>query len=135
MVWYGLISWLSNQPALPGPESEIGQFVWFNLAHFLVYAILTFLVWLAWANTLRFPRRVFRGWLTTWGLATMVLVALLAGADEWHQSYVVGRDATLSDFFVDMLSATVVVSSLRHYNQAHPLLIRIWDQLSRKTSR
>jgi VanZ family protein len=49
--------------------------------------------------------------------ATFVATAAYGALDEWHQSYVVGRDASLSDLLVDIAGIAgvlIVIAVARH---------------------
>lgn len=67
------------------------------LAHFTLYLILALMV----SRALR--RR--RGWV----LLTLLMSGIFAGLDEFHQTFVDGRDAQLYDVAVDMAGACVGV--------------------------
>ena len=60
---------------------------WDKLAHFLYYGTIAFLL-APWVG---------RRWL--W--ITLVLVPVIGAADEWHQSLVPGRDASIWDWVAD----------------------------------
>uniref|UniRef100_A0A7C5ZZU9 VanZ-like domain-containing protein n=1 Tax=Thermus tengchongensis TaxID=1214928 RepID=A0A7C5ZZU9_9DEIN len=81
----GLLWWLSSQPAtgmgLPHP--------WDKGAHFLAYLLLGFLLRLGLG---RF-------------LPAFLLAALYGALDEWHQSFVPGREAFGWDLLADALGA------------------------------
>lgn len=55
--------------------------------------------------------RAFRGaesgWSGTWSLAAIVSAAVLAGIDEYHQTFVPGRTGLFSDVLVDLCGATL----------------------------
>ena len=83
----GLIFYFSSQeqvgPELPGFTRIV--------AHFTEYAVLAAL-WI-WALAPEFGRR---------GLfAAMAISVLYAASDEWHQSFVTGRDSDPVDFLID----------------------------------
>jgi len=81
----GLLWWLSDQPAtgmgLPHP--------WDKGAHFLAYGLLGFLLGVAFGD--------FR--------PALLLAALYGVVDEWHQSFVPGREAFGLDLLADFLGA------------------------------
>ena len=67
------------------------HFITRKIAHFTEYAILGFLA----ARAFRpFPR---------WFLISLVLVVVYALLDEYHQSFVPSRTASLFDSLIDML--------------------------------
>ncbi len=108
----GLIFWLSHQSRLPGPETPDLRWLMMKTAHFLVYAGLAWL----WC-------RAFRVWLTTparphsplysW-LVPIILSLFFAISDEWHQTFIPGRNGTPVDIMIDCLGISfgIVVFNL-----------------------
>jgi VanZ family protein len=98
IAWMGVIFFLSAQsklpdltPGLPGLE-EIG-------GHLTAYGVLAGLLWWALRGTgVRYP--------ATWAL---VLAVLYGATDEFHQSFVPGRDMSLSDLMVDLIGASAAL--------------------------
>lgn len=104
VAWAGLIFWESSQanpfPFLP-PEILAQD----KLLHLGAYAVLAALA----VGTLARTR------LATLGRATAVAVLLAAGygaTDEWHQSYVPGRDADPWDWAADAVGAIAGASAM-----------------------
>jgi len=105
IAWMGLIFFLSSRPdlpnfapGLPGLE-EIG-------GHLTAFGVLAALLW--WAlrgSAVRYP--------ATWAL---VLAVSYGATDEFHQSFVPGRDMSLSDLMVDLIgaSAALLIVTLLH---------------------
>lgn len=85
LLWMGILWWLSDQPAtgagLPHP--------WDKAAHFLAYALLA-LLW-----------RLGLGGF--WG--AFLLASGYGVVDEWHQSFIPGREAFGWDLLADALGA------------------------------
>ncbi len=91
LVIMAAIFGLSHQPVLIQPPGSD------KLVHLVAYAILAF----AWGRTLggsAWPRRMaFLG---------AALVAVTYGvSDEWHQGFVMGRDASVGDVVADTIRA------------------------------
>ena len=96
-VWVGLVAatiFVASSretvatPGLPGPEDKY--------AHFLVYGLLATLLC-----------RLGAGWRSA---AWAVVAASLYGAsDEWHQTFVAGRDASAGDWMADTTGAALAV--------------------------
>lgn len=103
LLWALFLWTLSAKPATGGPRSQAWTFVW-NGGHVAAYFVLAFLLWLALSGTLR--SLVARGWAA--GLGGGVYGAL----DEWHQSYVPGRDCSGWDMASDVLGAFLAALSL-----------------------
>jgi VanZ family protein len=73
-------------------------------AHLTEYAILAYLFWRA----LRKPKRDDpRPWSWREGGYAILLVALYASTDEFHQLFVPGREASVKDVLLDTLGAVV----------------------------
>lgn len=110
LAWYGMITWLSSQPSLPGPELYMLQVLWFKSAHIIVYGILAGFLWHGWASgTSMHPR-----WLPH---ATTLSVIALALVDELHQAFVPGRTPRPSDIMINLLGTGGMILLLTRYNQ------------------
>ena len=83
----GLIFYLSGQEQV-GPELPAFTRI---IAHFTEYAVLASL-WI-WALVPEFGRRGL--------IAAVVISVAYAAGDEWHQSFVEGRDSDPVDFLID----------------------------------
>ncbi len=99
-----LIWILSDQPSLPGP-GERGSLIRdvFNYGnHALIYAVLAVLAW----RVIRYRANVLPRWLAAWPRFWAALLALCWGLlDEYHQSFIPGRTASLWDALTDLLGA------------------------------
>jgi len=89
----GLIYWLSSQSHVPVPDVFDSQD---KLIHASAYAGMAFLFWQTW------QRRLPRYWLA-W--MTVLFCSMYGISDEWHQSFVPGRDASVFDWMADTLGA------------------------------
>jgi len=112
-LYMGVIFYVSSRPAPSAASLEVGPgLVLGDLGHIGAYAILALLS--AWA---------FPGWRRT-GLrlfALFVFAAAYGLSDEFHQSFVPGREASWYDVALDASGAAVAL-----------LLIGFWERLSRK---
>lgn len=104
LVWMGLIFALSSRSKLPRPPG-LGPDLVGIAGHFTIYAVLAALLW--WA----LPARTSEQW-QRFALALAVSVAY-GMSDEWHQSFVPGRDPALFDLGVDALGAVTILIVLR----------------------
>ncbi len=99
--WAGFIFFLSHQPDLSSGLSRNWDFLLSNLAHFLEYAVLTFLL----IEALRGHQSVRRIIL----ILAVVLAVGYAFSDEYHQSFVFGRQASGQDILIDSLGVFLTV--------------------------
>lgn len=102
LAWMALIFYLSAEPPRAGPA-------WVSIvAHFTEYAVLAGL-W-TWA---------LAPWMGGRALPVSLAIAVLyAVTDEYHQSFVPGRDADPMDVAVDWAGAAVAVLAVRTWAQA-----------------
>jgi VanZ family protein len=106
VAWMALIFVLSAQPDVgPGLGAPWDEIVT-KLAHFTEYLVLTLL----WAWALR--PVTSRAWL-----AAAIIAVVYALSDEYHQSFVEGRTASVSDFAVDALGIAVALAALRYHRR------------------
>jgi VanZ family protein len=72
-----------------------------KLAHLLLYSVLG--VALAWGS-----RRQLGARALPWQHAALIAAGALYGlSDEWHQSFVPGRDASAADWLADLCGVTL----------------------------
>lgn len=112
LLYMALIFAVSSleQPPLPMPEFE-----WLTidkLYHFIEYAILGVL--LARALVKAKPSGIPSRWV--WHIAAAVSI-LYGASDEWHQTFVPGRFATLADWVADVLGSIAGVAGLYYYEK------------------
>jgi hypothetical protein len=98
LAWCGLIFWLSDQPTLPVPEIFSGQD---KLIHAVVYAFMALLFWFTWKSKLA-------GNLSMLAVLAIVFCSAYGASDEWHQSFVLGRDASVYDWLADTFGALLL---------------------------
>ena len=110
LLYMALIFVVSSleQPPLPMPEFE-----WLTidkLYHFVEYAILGGLLAIAFvkAKPAVVPSKLI------WLVATVFSI-LYGASDEWHQTFVPGRFATLADWVADVLGSIAGVLAVYLY--------------------
>ncbi len=95
ILWAGVIFYFSSQPSLHSYLPTFWDVLFRKMAHFLEYMILSWLI--------------MRGLEKMPGLSEMYLVfiigVLYAASDEYHQTFVYGRQGTIVDVGVDSLGA------------------------------
>lgn len=79
------------------PDSVIGLGISDKWLHLVEYAVLGFLL----------ARAMER--IGPWGVAPTIIGMLYGMSDEWHQSFVPGRDATLIDVVADTVGSAIGV--------------------------
>ena len=95
LLWMGGIFALSDIPSLSSPFEPLYDLILRKFAHIAEYAILTALLF--WALRPRLTCRAH-------GLLMAAVIALsYALSDEWHQTFVPGREGSLRDVGIDAL--------------------------------
>jgi VanZ family protein len=109
IIWMAFIFYLSAQSRPIGrtPSPALAY-----VAHFGEYAILAFLLF--WAQL---SRGSWKGRLALGLAIAFVVSALYAASDEYHQSFVQGRDASPLDFTADVLGAAFALAVIGRWGQ------------------
>lgn len=113
ILWMVAIFIVSNQPSTDLPDFGLFDLLVKKMGHFLAYAILAY--WVQWAWQ---PGPVSWGW-------ALVITAVYAATDEFHQSFIPGRFASLADVLIDIsggLTALLLTHWRTHYSA--PILNR-----------
>ena len=108
VFWMGVIFALSAIPSLASPFEPIYDFVLRKVAHVTVYVVLTLLLYGA-------LRPHMANSAHAW-LPAMLIAVLYACSDEWHQTFVPGREGTVHDVVIDgigVMGAWMVASLIR----------------------
>jgi len=92
-VWAGLIFFLSHQPFLKSGLPNQWDFVLRKLAHITEYAILTWLLIRALKEYQLTNKQII--------FLAISLAVLYALSDEYHQTFILGRQGTLRDVLID----------------------------------
>lgn len=101
IVWTGVIFVLSSIPDL---ESGLKQdFILRKIAHILEYAILTFLLLRAFSAHGGLQQK--SGQLLIFSIIFALFYAL---TDEYHQTFVIGRQGTLKDVGIDSIGILIM---------------------------
>jgi VanZ family protein len=108
VIWAGVIFVFSSQTALPTFQESFYDFVFKKMAHIFVYLVLYLLVFQAVQQTFSNEHHKLKL------LFPIIICMLYAISDEFHQSLVPGRYATLRDIGYDLLG--VGIAFLKKYN-------------------
>lgn len=92
LIWAGLIFFLSAQSTLPGASYPWLDYIFKQSAHIFVYAVLHFLIW-------RTNKKLL--------VAPFLIAFAYALTDEFHQSFIPGREATLVDVGFDSIGIVI----------------------------
>lgn len=101
VAWMALIFWLSAQPDLPRPASNLLNLVLRKGAHFGAYAVLALCYLYALGN---WRSSASRRWLA------LTLAVLYAISDEYHQSWTPRRHPSATDVLIDSAGAITALS-------------------------
>ena len=106
ILWAGVIFFFSSQAInRPAPFSWT-DFIFKKTAHVTEYAIFFFLIFRAMSkNRQEVSKKVF-----VWSLAIAVLFAF---SDEWHQTFVPGREGTLRDVGFDSIGSLLSLNWIK----------------------
>ena len=81
--------------------------IWHHLlrksGHVIGYAVLSLLLFRAWRASL--PVAGSARWSVVWARIALLMTALVASLDEWHQTFLPSRTGTLSDVLLDSTAA------------------------------
>lgn len=94
----GLIFWLSSQSILPKHDIFAFQDKWDHMLAYMVMGVLA----------IRWLFRLSQSKLIAYTGAFLFCV-LYGASDEWHQSFVSGRDSSLLDWLADSVGAVLAV--------------------------
>ena len=113
VAWAGLIAYLSHIPSLETGAPGAWDLAVRKIGHVGEFAVLTFLLW-----------RAFRahGWATASVLLWSGALALgFAASDEFHQSFIPGREGAIRDVLIDAIGVGAWLG-LSRYASKIPLL-------------
>lgn len=98
-LWAIFIFILSSVPGKNIPEFQIPNF--HKLVHLIEYAVLGFLLIRA------FMKSVFDRSFIILALVSIIIIIFFALSDEWHQSFIPGRNCDLSTVLFDIISSAI----------------------------
>lgn len=101
LVWLGAIYVLSDQPKSGIPSFGVWDWLIKKGSHFTAYGVLAVLAWWAFAGGKRPYRWAF------------VLTVLYATSDEFHQTFIPGRNGSPIDVIIDSLGGLTALFILR----------------------
>ncbi len=108
VVWMAVIFVLSSRSTLPTFPFIVPDKVAKKGGHVVEYAILAGLVWHALRQTTQTKHPA------VW---SFVITVLYAVSDEWHQTYVLGRNGRLLDVLIDSIGALTSLTVLEWWRR------------------
>jgi VanZ family protein len=103
IVYCLFIYWLSDQSSLKNPF-DFGFDFQDKLYHAGAYAIMGFMAWRSFTHVVSSPSLL--------ALLSIAFCGLYGLSDEWHQSFVVGRESDIADWFADTTGSVLAILSL-----------------------
>ena len=104
ILYFLFIYWLSDQSNSPAPS-------WFEfqdkIHHAGAYFIMTLLAWRCFRHVFKRPIIVF--------FVSVAFCSLYGLTDEWHQSFIVGRQSDVIDWVADTIGAVLAMFFLNLY--------------------
>lgn len=111
LAYCSLIFWLSDQQTLPMPNTFEFQD---KYLHTGAYGVMAILSWRALRHL---------GWSAkTLGLLSFGFCSLYGLSDEWHQSFVPGRESSAADWLADSFGAALAMGVLLKFKSIQRLI-------------
>jgi VanZ family protein len=102
LLWMGLIFVMSSRSNLPSLPNKTVDFTIKKAGHLTEYGVLAFLLWRAIARDRSSPAPVSFG-------GAFIISVLYAASDEFHQTFVLGREGRLTDIGFDALGVLLAL--------------------------
>ena len=113
-LYCSFIFWLSSKPSLPAPMLFPHQDKIYHMGAYFIMAVL------AW--------RFFKDYLTKQNIiiiSSLIFCSVYGISDEWHQSFVPGRDASVLDWVADTIGAVIALSFITWFQKRQSQSIEI----------
>jgi len=107
LLWTTAIFIFSSQPVLPGPEIISLDFIFKKSAHMFVFGVLFFLIY---RSLVYNKQNILKA-----TLMAAILTTLYAMSDEYHQSFIQGRTASMRDVMFDGLGMFMAWLKIHDY--------------------
>ena len=104
IAYCSLIYWLSDQPTLPMPMLFPHQD---KLHHAIAYFMMAILAWRNFKHVIKRPYLLI--------FLSVFFCSLYGLSDEWHQSFVKGRQADIADWLADTFGALLATLVLHGF--------------------
>lgn len=100
LSWMGFIFWLSSKSKVIPVINPLASYFISSLGHIIVYAVLYLLVHRAIHCSVGFTNKK-----TIW--LSLLIMFLYGISDEYHQSFVPGRESSIMDLGFDLLGGMI----------------------------
>ncbi len=101
ILWMGIIFFLSSRPTIKTTQIYWQDFLIKKTAHFVEYAILSFLYIRAFLGSSMSQKKSF--------ILAFLISLVYAISDEYHQSFVPGREPRIRDVVIDSMGALFAI--------------------------
>lgn len=101
ILWMGIIFFLSSRPTIKTTEIYWQDFIIKKTAHFVEYAVLSFLYLRAFLGSKTLKKKSF--------LLAFLISLVYAASDEYHQSFIPGREPRIRDVIIDSMGALFAI--------------------------
>lgn len=101
ILWLAVIYWFSDQPYLKSELKPLWDLILRKIAHMAEYFVLTYLIFKA-INNYKLKFKVVL-------IISLILILIAAVLDEFHQSLVAGRSASVIDVVIDGLGGIILI--------------------------
>ncbi len=118
LLWAGVIFLFSTLQATTTTEFFLADFILKKTAHMVEYAILTILLYRAFKENGTTKRKA--------AVYSVIISAIYAGTDEYHQSFTPGRQPTVRDVIFDTIGASLGIYTIWKLLPKAPKRLKIW---------
>jgi len=112
ILWSSIIFSFSNRPTISASYFDPLDFIIKKAAHLTEYAILFSLIFRAFYQSW-YPKKG----IDYWENMALISTLIFAISDEWHQSFITGRTATIRDILIDFIGILIGLSIIKWLNK------------------
>jgi len=105
VIWASLIYYMSSRSSIQTVDVYWQDFLIKKIAHFTEYFIFTVLVYRALSNTTNFSKKKSL-------VLSFVITVIYAALDEFHQSFIPGREPKIRDVVIDSIGSISAILCL-----------------------
>lgn len=98
VVWASLIFYMSSRSSIKTVDVYWQDFLLKKIAHFTEYFIFSVLIYRALSNTTNFSKKKSL-------VLSFIITVVYAASDEFHQSFIPGREPQIRDVAIDSIGS------------------------------